>query len=323
MQADYVIVGAGSAGCVLANRLSADPGQPGHSDRGRRARLEPADPHPGRLCETARPSEADLGLHRRTRSRRQQPRDPLSARPRGRRLVVDQRHDLCPRPARGFRPLGPARQSRLVVGRRAPVFQARRKLAGGRQRLSRIGRAAADLAYLRQAGAVRADHPGRAGDRSRIPRGRQPPAAELAGRHRLGAADPPRPAPPERGAHLSAPGLAAAEPASRHRRAGASRAVRRQARGRRRILAWRQDRARRGAGRGDPVGRRDRLAAYPATLRGRRPRPSRPHRRAGRACAAGGRQEFAGPFSRPRHGRGAAASRPPTRSRAGCRSWAS
>ena len=33
---DYVIVGAGAAGCAVANRLSADPGDPGAAARGGR-----------------------------------------------------------------------------------------------------------------------------------------------------------------------------------------------------------------------------------------------------------------------------------------------
>src|SRR5271166_1689353 len=67
------------------------PRDTGGLDRGWRARLEPTDPHSCRVHEIARPSELDLGLQGRGRSRHQWPRHPLSARPGIGRLELDQR----------------------------------------------------------------------------------------------------------------------------------------------------------------------------------------------------------------------------------------
>ena len=216
--------------------------QPRRITRSRRAGFEPADPYPGWLYEIARPPDDYLGLYRRARSRHQWPRHPLSARPGAWRIEFDQWHDLCPRPARGFRPLGPARQSRLVMGRRAAVFQKGGELGARAGRISRAWRTAVDIARLRQAAPLREDDRGRDPDRSRIPRGRQSSAARGRRQYRLGAADPPRPPAPECGANLFARRGQAAQSADHHRRASASRGVRRHPRCRRRIRPQRPER---------------------------------------------------------------------------------
>ena len=120
-EADYVIVGAGSAGCVLAYRLSADPVRAGHAARGRHVRrIGPRDHHAGPLGVAARLA-VRLGLSHGGREpawTNRQHRVP--ARQGARRVERDQRDDLRPRRSALLRPLARSRQHRLGL-RRCPA----------------------------------------------------------------------------------------------------------------------------------------------------------------------------------------------------------
>ena len=100
---DYVIVGSGAAGSVLCRRLTEDPGvtvcvlECGPPDR------HPFIHIPAGFIKMLFNPAYTWQFQTEPRRRHQRPPHPDHAGPHPGRVQFDQRHDLQPRPARGFR----------------------------------------------------------------------------------------------------------------------------------------------------------------------------------------------------------------------------
>ena len=193
------------------------------------------DPRPAGLRQDLRRPQGELDV--RNGAGRQRASHILAARQGARWLVVHQRHDLHPWPTRGFRPLAAARQSRLVRGRRAPVFQTLRKPGTRQRRLSWLRRTARGVGRALHAPNLRRVYRGG--------RGAWVPPQRRFQRPRAGGCGLPADHHQKRqalvnGGRISETGDEPPQPAHDHPRADGTGAVRRQARRRHRIRAGRR-----------------------------------------------------------------------------------